>query len=156
MDIKKWRIWQNSLFKQLGFLFGSVERVQQHIMIASTGSIDLKALVVGVGVLLDPVNKMAWVMQDDLRLPLGGKDSSVLSLSELSCYPLDPFGRFNKDEQEIKSIEELHKAHYGSYWSKMRADAKARQSNSALKLILWGCFVITALIVFGLMMRGCK
>ncbi len=116
-------------------------------MLASeTGVLSLESLPMAMGYASNLTEKFSWLVVHKLKSRVKETDDVVLTLSERSYIPVDPFGRFN--ETDIRQpLDEIALTKYREKCAVINEKAMRDIQRSLYQIIITGCFCLLAIIV---------
>lgn len=148
------RIWKNSFFKNLGFLFGSEKRLQPCVMVSETGQVSLERLALATGYCGSEADNVAWAVIQKLKLPMEGFDEWVLPISERSYIPLDPLGRLTtKDKLNLLSLKDIAEIKYLQAFTKVAEENKKSANHRLLQTMIYGILLVTIIVVIVVLIK---
>lgn len=157
MDVKKWRLWQNSRFQQARFLFGSVDKVEEHVLVQDDGIGTLHPFRVVDSNLVDIQGHHSWKTGgplEKLRLELEGHPEPVFLLSELDNRPLDPLDMLTDKEKEYATdMCEISNEAVNICMSRLPEQKPPSSSSVAMRLLL-GEALVLAVMIITVLVRG--
>jgi hypothetical protein len=151
MGVFQARIWKNSFFKNINFLFSSNKRTLKVVFISETGIISLDNLALDVGYVYSEVSKSAWAVIQKLKLPMQGSDELVLPISERTYLPLDPLNRLQQEDKDaIEPLKNIARAKHAEVKSRIIDENKQSQNHKMLNTCIYimGIVLVIAMIIY--------
>ncbi len=155
MNLLKLNLWQGGIFKQAKYLISTPQRSQNVIYISETGTISREVLPMFSGYITAAETHMSWLVYHLLKINVKNKngeqeDNQVLTISERSYLPLDPFNRLSKKDviTPLKDIAKMrHAEERANISDSNNEDARTRLMRIATTgfLILIGLEVVLKL-----------
>jgi hypothetical protein len=156
MSFLKWRVFQGSFFKQIGFLFSSQKNVQKCFLASEVGVLSLSDLPLSTGYVEKKEQRMAWSNIQNLKIMMQGQAHPVLPINERSLYPLDPHGKLTEDEKRNQaSLKAIGSSKYVEAQSNVSEGKNETQAAKMAKTVLWSLAIVAALVMIALLMKGC-
>lgn len=159
MNLINMNILRGGIFKQIKFLFSTPQSAQRCIYISESGMVSQEFLPLHTGFVCPEKVKKAWAVLHTLKFQVRKKgevfqDESVLTISDRSYVPLDPFNSIKEKEKvRLSSLTDIARLRHAETRSEAGKafDPKARMT----EMIINSGFMVLALFACVTWLKGC-
>jgi hypothetical protein len=141
----KANIFRAGIFKNMRSFFSSPKRVGKILMASETGVLSLEQVPMAMGYVSIVAEKVSWLVAHKLKSRIKETGDIVLTVSERSYIPADPFGRFNGDE--LQPLGQIALMKYREKCARINEQAMKEAQKSLYQIIITFCFCIIILVV---------
>jgi hypothetical protein len=138
-------IFRTGFFKKMRGLFSSPKRAQKILLASETGVISLESMPMDTGYVSNPAEKTAWLVMHALKSRIKETGDVVLTISEKSYIPADPYGRVKDDD--IQSLDEVALSKYDEKCVRISEKSMQDFRTSVYQMAIVGCICILVLLI---------
>jgi hypothetical protein len=146
MSIKNWGIWRAGIFKNMKFMFSTIQRTQETLLVSEASTLSVEHWPMTTGFFSYVDRHMSWLVEHKLKNRVKETGRTLLEVTERSYVPTDSFQVFSAED--AKTIQQLDEVAHARYIEKRNSlNSGAEEASNIKRNILYLCVLIVVIIV---------